>query len=155
MSGRKSRTKGRGYEYELRDHFRAMGWQANRVPLSGASQGYKDDIDVTDPNGTKFFIEAKRRKNDYKTIYALYDTFKDNNVLAINYEPETKLMFWISDTFTDIYNPQGFIYSKSYQDFKQHKHAVRKILGLAKLAKTTPWLAIRDDNKDTLFIRVI
>jgi Holliday junction resolvase len=44
MSGRKSRRKGKTGELELVAYARNMGLAATRIPLSGASEGFKGDI---------------------------------------------------------------------------------------------------------------
>lgn len=159
MGGRSSRTKGRSYEYEIRDYFRALGWTANRVPTSGAAQGFKDDVDVTDANGNKFRLECKRRKNHFKTLYAAYEQLKQGGVLAV-YETHPdgfpQNIWFVSDNFSLIYNSPGEIYAKEiYTTLGAHKHAVRKLKSLVALTKTTPYLALRDDHKYTLFVRIV
>lgn len=58
--GKKSRTKGNGGELEF-----AKLTGGKRVPLSGAMEGYTND--VTLPNG--MLAEVKRRKTGQKTLY--------------------------------------------------------------------------------------
>lgn len=153
MSGLKSRRKGMGYEYEIRDLFREMGWKANRVPSSGAAEGFKDDLVVTDADGFEFRIECKRRKQEFKTIYELYEK-EAKEVLAVNFDK--RLLVHVSREFTAIYRPMNFIYARDEREYTgKFKQACRKILGLSRYAKTTPYLALRDDGKYTLFVRVI
>lgn len=62
--GKPSRDKGARYERELVTAFRDMGLKAERVPLSGATDFAKNDVEVTagfDPRPV-FSGEAKRRK---------------------------------------------------------------------------------------------
>jgi hypothetical protein len=70
--GKFSRDKGKRNEYSLRDYLRLHGWQADRVPSSGAAQGFKGDIKAAHPvHGPKLF-ELKARKETFKRIYELY-----------------------------------------------------------------------------------
>ena len=38
MSGKKSKQRGKGFEYRVRDWFRKAGFKADRVPVSKRSQ---------------------------------------------------------------------------------------------------------------------
>lgn len=151
MSGLKSRRKGRAYEYEVRDYLRELGYEAKRVPLSGASQGYKDDIDFSDSGGFRGTIEAKRRKSDFKNIYTMYEAVGEP-VLAVS---DGKTLFWITQHFNLIHRPTTYIYAKDMLEYyTTYKRACNKIRSLTKISKTANYLALRDDNKYTLFVRI-
>ena len=62
--GKMSRTKGAVYERELVNQFRDAGLKAQRVPLSGATEYAKGDVEVTAgfDGKTVYVGEAKRRK---------------------------------------------------------------------------------------------
>ena len=62
--GKASRDKGAKFERELVNAFKGMGLKARRVPLSGATEYAKNDVEVEagfDPD-TIYSGEAKRRK---------------------------------------------------------------------------------------------
>lgn len=61
--GKMSRDKGAGYERELVNDFRDLGLKAQRVPLSGATEYAKCDVEVTAgfDGKTVFVGECKRR----------------------------------------------------------------------------------------------
>lgn len=61
--GRASRDKGANYERELVNAFKERGLAALRVPLSGATEYAKNDVEVIAgfDGKTKFCGEAKRR----------------------------------------------------------------------------------------------
>lgn len=61
--GKASRDKGAGYERELVNAFKDHGLAAQRVPLSGATEYAKNDVEVVAgfDGKTKFCGEAKRR----------------------------------------------------------------------------------------------
>lgn len=63
--GKKSRTKGYGYEREIVNWHRDMGLRAERVPLSGGAryQGGGHDVDIYKAGrDAPLCCEAKRRK---------------------------------------------------------------------------------------------
>ena len=69
MSGLKSRRKGMRVEYEIRDHLRLCGFEVDRVPASGASQGFKGDLRVKLSDSSELLVEVKARASGFKTIY--------------------------------------------------------------------------------------
>lgn len=62
MSGRRSRNKGARREREFVELHRVLGVEANRVPLSGAAEGFKGDIHLT-LRGRALQAEVKARAN--------------------------------------------------------------------------------------------
>ena len=90
--GKKSRDKGARSERALVNLLREGGLAALRVPLSGASKGFKGDVVirgcVNNPNKDEtggcdcpdFRIESKVRANGFKQIYNWLD---GNDALAI------------------------------------------------------------------------
>lgn len=65
MAGKKSRNKGKRGEYEILRILKEHGFQAQRIPLSGATEFQKGDILMED----KFLIEVKRKKSGYRKFY--------------------------------------------------------------------------------------
>lgn len=65
--GRSSRTKGVGGERELVTTLRAHGLEARRVPLSGAAEGFKGDVQVRAFN-RDLTGEVKRRRAGFRTL---------------------------------------------------------------------------------------
>lgn len=63
MGGKRSRDKGLRRERETVERFRSLpGWTAFRVPLSGASEGFKGDLLIHGP-GIDLGAEVKARAN--------------------------------------------------------------------------------------------
>lgn len=146
MSGLKSRRKGRRVEYLLRDELRVKyGMQADRVPLSGASQGFKGDIRVIPEHGAPpEYIEVKVRQNEFKEIYAhvhsglrFVFTF-DKNIV------------WISDDFKLIRPPLEVVYP---YPLPESKTLLRKMHKLMSFVKDCDYLAIKIDRKPFLFLK--
>jgi len=67
--GKKSIKVGKGFEYRVRDWFRRAGFEANRVPVSGAAPVIKGDVIVKVKEGFELFIECKRRTGGYKELF--------------------------------------------------------------------------------------
>ena len=69
----RSRRRGRAGEYRLRDHFRSLGYQADRVPMSGAAQGFKGDVRFKIPGREgELTAELKNWGGTFQKIYDLY-----------------------------------------------------------------------------------
>jgi Holliday junction resolvase len=62
------RQKGKRGEYEIRDKIRGAGIEAERVPVSGVSSGFKGDIWFK-INDVVYKGEVKRRKSGFTTLY--------------------------------------------------------------------------------------
>ena len=81
MSGAHSRNKGAGYERELVNALRKFGLKAQRVPLSGATEYAKGDVEVT-PGFDPALIyrgECKRRAS----LPVLLKNIEGNDFLAL------------------------------------------------------------------------
>ena len=68
MPGRAAKQKGNRGERELVELLRAHGIEAKRVPLSGAVEGFKGDVLVSNGDGTEQTWEVKRRGQGFQRI---------------------------------------------------------------------------------------
>jgi len=66
---KKSNVIGKGFEYRVRDWFRRAGFEANRVPVSGAAPAMKGDVVVKVNEGMELVLECKRRTGGYKEMF--------------------------------------------------------------------------------------
>ncbi len=82
MAGKKSRNKGLGFEREIVNLAKSYGHNAKRIPLSGASEGFKGDVQI----GSKLF-ECKRRKKS-----SLYKWLADYHGVIIRADGEKPLI---------------------------------------------------------------
>jgi len=62
--GKAQRSKGYRGEYNLVKKLKADGFDAKRIPLSGATEFQKGDVKVEE-----FIAEIKVRKNGFKQLY--------------------------------------------------------------------------------------
>lgn len=88
MSGKRSRSKGLRNEREIVNFFKERGIHAERVPLSGAIEGFPGDIKIQGEMCT-FIAEAKCRANGFKQIY---DWKADNDMLFIKADRQEQLV---------------------------------------------------------------
>ena len=87
--GKASRDKGNRRERELVNDFKAWGLKAMRVPLSGATEYAKGDIDVYKAGrDAPFIVELKARKAHPKY---LTEWLGDFDMLALKSDKQERL----------------------------------------------------------------
>lgn len=155
--GKASRSKGKRNEYLLRDFLRAQGWEADRVPSSGAAQGFPGDIRAVKCGKTVLF-ELKARRDQFKKIYALYDAhchaMKDD-VLAVVTPGIEKHLVSLSSSFDALFTDPVQVYERAENHvlYNEYKRTFRKLGTMYKYLQTCDVLVIKDDRKSFLFIR--
>lgn len=155
MGGLMSRRKGLRVEYLVRDYLRELKIYDDvfRVPLSGASEGYKSDV-VGRRQGLEDTFEVKARASGFDTIYDLYNANKDDNGfvgLADTADGATVLVA-ISTKFLDVWKAHENWFKKA--DFKgPQKKTFNKTLRLRELLQGAKYLVIKANNKPLLFLR--
>ena len=81
IMGKMQRNKGKRVELEIVNLFKSWGLRAMRVPLSGATEYAKGEIDVYPKNRDAPLIgEVKARKSGYKTVI---DALGENDFLVV------------------------------------------------------------------------
>lgn len=93
----RSKQKGDRDERGLCDAARAVGLEARRVPLSGAAEGFKGDVYITDARGKRWTAECKCRANSFKQIYSWMAPHVD--VLTLKADRQPRLVVMREDTF--------------------------------------------------------
>lgn len=156
MGGRASRQKGKRGERLVRDYFRGLGYNAKRVVGSGAHESIdarlRGDVQI-EVNGELLSAEVKVRQNEFKSIYALYETLGSRPRL-FSYN---RLSACVSHSFSDLgytspLTAEAIVCDASANvDLK----AVKKLFGLSKFVKTCDFLVIKIDRKPLLFIRYL
>lgn len=99
--GKKSRNKGATYERELVNEFKEYGLKCQRVPLSGATDYAKGDIEVTpgfDPDAI-YRGEAKRRARLPKL---LTENLKENDFVALREDRGETVIVISLKTFVEL-----------------------------------------------------
>lgn len=152
MGGRFSRNKGRRVEYEIRDQIAALGYKVVRVPLSGASQGFKGDLEVTMHNN-KIYGEVKARKDQFKSIYALLDGPCRQQATQIVGDGVSAL---ISYSFDDLGFGHVVVSHNVINDVpSEYRSGKKKLLGTIKWVHECTFLVLKNDRCKPIFVRFI
>ena len=96
--GKAQRDKGARFEREIVNTAKAHGLDAKRVPLSGAAEGFKNDV-LIDAGGVTWAIEAKKRGAGFKFIY---DNLDGSDVLVIGADRQPALAVLDYGDFCDL-----------------------------------------------------
>jgi len=158
MSGHRSRRRGKRGEYLLRDYLRQMGWSADRVPTSGAAQGFKGDVKASKGEKQNVLFELKNHSDVFKKIYAFYDAERLKNkddLAAFCYPGETRQCISLSTSVEAIFDgPDVYpIFNESHAHYKEFKLTVGKIARMQALLGEAHILVLKDDRKPFLFVR--
>ena len=153
--GKPSRDKGKRLEYSLRDHLREAGYKADRVPMSGAAQGFKGDIKFS-KDGKTYLAELKGRKDEYKRIYALFDNLADKGEITFTHRLATDrapLLIHVADHVDKVLAGRSLVYQGHLQGDPTWGRTTKKVAGMLKLVKDCDILVLKCDYKPFLFVR--
>lgn len=158
MSGLKSRRKGMYNEYGLRDYLRMLGYDAERVPLSGASAAMKGDV-VAKKDGKTLFVEVKSRKDQFKLFYVLYEdyirTMKDD-LLAFCYPEVDSMCVQMSSSFDGVFTKANYYpMLKAHPMYQEYSRTMTAVANTKKYLGGADILALKIDRKPFLFLRFI
>lgn len=150
MGGRASRQKGMRGEYGLRDYFRARGWKSDRVPSSGAAEGFKGDV-VLEKEGKRLVAELKVRESEFKSIYAkFHQGMTDYGCVVRDLGAMGAVLSYDFDKIG--YTPGSPLQMLALRtDILDRTD--KKLLGLHKFVKTCDFLVIKIDRRPFIFIR--
>lgn len=163
MGGKSSRDKGKRSEYLVRDYMRSLGLKADRVPSSGAAQGFKGDVKIEAPDGRIALVEVKSRQNEFKSIYAWYqNTQHDKEWKRIPYlrliDNSTLI---ISEWFTDLdmllppTEGRRACFHEAPNNVVKKLTTMRKLLNTSRPDKSCDFLAIKINHKPFLYLRYL
>jgi hypothetical protein len=148
--GKFSRSKGIRNELKLRDEFRKLGYESRRIPLSGASEGFKGDV-LFSKGGVTLVAELKTRQKSFTALYAyLLKYSKDTEGFILGEDPVTANLAVMSyDLNTVLDYKAGFQCSKD----KDCVRAVRKLNTLKKVVGHSDILVVKDDRQKFIYIK--
>lgn len=137
----------------VRDYLRERGYEAMRVPLSGASEGFKFDV-LAEKDGAKYSFEVKARKEVFGMIYELYYKLRDElNVLRFTSE-SGKQCVALGMEFDEIKKPNCTFPSPDHYSF--HPKALKtfnRILRMQEWLQGADYLVIKGNSRPLLFLR--
>lgn len=145
MGGRASRAKGMRGEYKVRDYFRSFGWEANRVPSSGAAEGFKGDVVLT-KEGRTLRAEVKYHEN-FHSVYALVEKVGGLAQYDVNGTYVTASYEFDDLGFEDV------VQCRLYEGITIKTPGIKKLIGLQKFVKTCDFLVLIMNFHPLLFIR--
>lgn len=160
--GKFSRDKGKRGEYALRDSLRREGWKADRVPSSGAAQGFKGDVKAEHAkHGGKLF-ELKCRKGTFKKIYELYFAHlaqAGDDLLAValpaNEDQKSACLNLSTSLEAVLGGADHHPLAHYHPQYKAFPKTFRKLANLRKLLGEADILVLRDDRQPFLYLRFI
>jgi hypothetical protein len=157
MSGLRSRRKGLSQEYRLRDALRSWGWEADRVPSSGAAEGFPGDIKAT-KDGKTLLFELKARKDSFGSLYDLYDDHlkvMQDDLLSVVVPTEAFLLGVDMSTSLDAVLEGSFLKTgcASHPSFKKHNRAFNRLPTVYEWVKKSDILVLKDDRRPFIFMR--
>ena len=98
--GKMQRNKGKRVELELVNLFKSWGLHAVRVPLSGATEYAKGDIDVyISQRDAPLVGEVKARRSGFKTVT---DALGENDFLVIRIDQKPPLFVLPLETMKEL-----------------------------------------------------
>lgn len=153
--GMAQRRQGLRVEYLIRDRMRELGYEAHRIPASGAAEGFRGDIECR-KDGHEFKIEVKGSKSKFKTLYSMYTKYRvgtPDGVVRVALSDGTLIAF--GPSFEDVRKAQDVHFVKTTADNTPPKdlRAFKTIQGLQKLLGECEYLAIKQHNQVILFMR--
>lgn len=158
MGGKASRVKGMRAEYLLRDYFRALGWEAERVPLSGASNAMKGDV-VIKKDGKEHFIEVKSRRDQFKMLYVLYEdyirTMKDD-LIAFCAPDDDFICIQMSSSFDGVMmGADVYPMLRTHPMYSKYSKTMKSLITAHDWLGGCSVLVLKSDRKPFLFVRYI
>ena len=93
-----SKRKGDGFEREVVDILKQSGLTAKKIPLSGAVEGFKGDIQLWKA-GRYRTLECKRRRRGFATLYGW---LADNYALVVRDDRTEPLVVMRLTDFAEI-----------------------------------------------------
>jgi Holliday junction resolvase len=155
--GKSQRRKGVAQEYVLRNLLRQQGWQADRVPCSGAAQGFKGDIAAVHPKYGRKVFELKSRKDSFKKVYELYDAcvkHGQDDLIAVAIPGAETLCLNISTSLEAVLGPADYHTGlRNHPLYEKYKRTWGKIANMEKWLGEAEILAIKDDRRPHIFLR--
>lgn len=157
MGGRASRQKGMRAEYGLRNTLRLLGWEAHRVPSSGAAEGFKGDV-IGTKDGRKLVFEVKNYADSFEKIYQLYEQntkAKQDDLLTFVAPHEDRLCVRISTSLHAVLNADVtcFEFADRNPLYTKFKRTYEKLMRMQRLLKGADILVIKQNHKPLLYIR--
>jgi Holliday junction resolvase len=151
--GKFSRSKGRRNEQQLVLYLARHGYQAERILRQYQAAG-QPDVKATKIAGIVTTFEMKARKDSFKTIYALYNSEKDDKgVVAFVTYSGGKPVALSTDFEALLGSDRTFRNLILFPPNPKLLKVYNRIVKLDELRQSADYLVIKDNNKPMLFLR--
>lgn len=141
--GASQRNKGKRVELELVHYLKNLGYQSERVPLSGATTFAKGDVLVI-IGGERKYAEVKARKNGFKSIYKILENAESDYIIIMPSNVS------VSSSFDYVANKV----LKASEIVTVSTAVAKQLEGLKKLrGEHCEFLALKANHKPFVFLR--
>lgn len=151
-----SRRRGKRGEYMLRDFLRSLGWEAERVPTSGAAKGFPGDIKAA-RDGKTLLLECKNYSGTFNKIYELYNEHvktRQDDLLSFVAIGEARVCVDVSTSLDAVLEgPTCHEFVDRHPLGTKYKRTFQKIGNMQKLVQECDVLCLKDDRRPWLFVR--
>jgi hypothetical protein len=159
---KRSRSRGKRAEYGLRNYLRSLNWLADRVPSSGASQGFPGDVKGTPPPGSgagerSVLFEVKNHTGKFAQFWVLLDRWQreaKNDLLSVAVPGAEHLCCDISTSLEAVFDSDGvYTLTNRHPLYKDFKSSFDRLPTLCKLVKGADVLVLKDNGRPWIFLR--
>jgi energy-coupling factor transporter ATP-binding protein EcfA2 len=153
---RSARARGKRAEYGLRNYLRQLGWQAERVPSSGASKGFPGDVRAVKGERSLLF-EVKNHSESFSQFWVLLDRWRQtggDDLLSIAVPGAAHLCCDISLGLEALFDGDGvYTLMERHPLYPEFKRTFNRLPTLSKLAERSDILVLKDNHRPWLFLR--
>jgi Archaeal holliday junction resolvase (hjc) len=151
-----ARRRGKRGEYGLRNYLRSLGWIADRVPTSGAAQGFKGDV-VATRGSRKLIFECKNHSKKYAGFWTLIDDCQrslHDDLLSVAVPQGSKICVDISTSLDAVFDSDSvYTVTSKHPLYEKHKRTFDRLETLSKLLGEADILVLKDNHRPFLFFR--
>lgn len=151
-----ARRRGKRGEYLLRNYLRSMGWIADRVPTSGAAQGFKGDVKAS-KDGRNLTFENKNHSKKFAQFWVFMDEVHRNlhdDVVSVAVPGIPKQCCDISTSIAALLDADMlYVPVARHPLYEKYSRTLDRLGTLYKLVQDSDILVLKDDRKPFLFFR--
>ncbi len=157
--GKSQRDKGNRVERGFVKHWRGLGYPAQRVPLSGATDYAKGDVEVQHVLGEKTLYEIKARASNFDSLYSLLDAFyngQETLYVSVPNKENPQELDLVSLSYKAFPVPPASRVFPLYIEhtmFATHGRALKRISNLRPMIESADILVLKGDRKPYIYVR--
>ena len=154
-TGKRNRLKGKRMEYKLRDTLREYGYEAHRVPSSGAAHGFPGDVSFKDAKNPMRLAELKSRKKGFEKVYEFLYSFVNRGIIREHSLDRIKIEYNMKygGQVTIALNPRVLFEDSATVMANETEDMTRKFLILERWVEKSDMLVLHTDRHPFLYLR--